>query len=276
MKLGPERDLEEVEIDIVEVLLEIGGAVSERVELDPVALALQVPAIMHGADIERAPALAADRLLVEREVDAVQRDALRAGTGIGVALPADRREDRGGEGGRVGGKRELLKIEADLRGDRRRHARIGKRLLEISARHVIGAELVIEDAELELEARRVRRVDQHAFERGDGALIVADLRGERRVFEGEVEIVRPGKHLLEQSFASRFDIGRPEPLHGDGRIAGNSGRGPAHGETGNRDGDRPLGPPQHHVTARPFREGACRLIPAQFTPSHGKPSPVNL
>src|SRR6185312_14444434 len=60
----------------------------------------------------------------------------------------------------------------------------------------------------------------------------------------------------------RFDIGWSEPLHLDGRIPGKSGRGPARVETGKRDGDRPLGPPQHHVTARPFREGACRLIPA--------------
>jgi hypothetical protein len=119
-----------------------------------------------------------------------------------------------------------------------------------------------EYAELELEAWRVRRVDQHAFQRRHGRLIIADLRREGRIFEGEIEIVGAGKHLLEQRLAARFDIGWSEPLHRNGRVPGNSGRGPAHGETGNRDGDRPLGPPQHHVTARPFREGACRLIPA--------------
>jgi hypothetical protein len=82
-----------------------------------------------------------------------------AGTGIGVALPAERRKPSRREGGRIFGKRELLEIESDLRGDRRRHGRIGKGLLEIGAGHVVSAEAIIEDAELELEARRVRRID---------------------------------------------------------------------------------------------------------------------
>lgn len=51
-------------------------------------------------------------------------------------------EDRGGEGGRLGGERELLEIEADLSGDRRRHGRVGKGLHEIGAGHVVRAEAV--------------------------------------------------------------------------------------------------------------------------------------
>jgi hypothetical protein len=130
---------------------------------------------MQRADIECAPARTADRLLVEREIDAVQRDALRAGSKVGVALPADGAENRRREGRGLGGKRELLQIELDLLCDLWGQLRIGERLLEVVARHVIGADLVVEHAELELEPRRVRRIDQHALERRDGALIVASL-----------------------------------------------------------------------------------------------------
>ncbi len=94
-----ERELEEIEVDVLELLVEIGGRVEQRVEFDAVALALQVVRIMDGADIERAPPRPADRFIVDGEVDALQRDVLRAGAGIGVALPADGREERGGEGG---------------------------------------------------------------------------------------------------------------------------------------------------------------------------------
>jgi hypothetical protein len=93
--------------------LEIGGRISESVEFDLVAL-LQIERIMQRADIECAPARTADRLLVEREIDAVQRDALRAGSKVGVALPADGAENRRREGRGLGGKRELLQIELDL------------------------------------------------------------------------------------------------------------------------------------------------------------------
>jgi len=73
-----ERHLEEVEVDVLQRALEIGGRISESVEFDLVAL-LQIERVMQRADIECAPARTADRLLVEREIDAVQRDALRAG-----------------------------------------------------------------------------------------------------------------------------------------------------------------------------------------------------
>ena len=201
---------------------------------------------MQRADIERAPTGVANRVLVEGEVEAVQRHVLRARSGIGVALPTDRREDRGGEGRRIGGKGELLEIEADLRGDVGRHARIGKGLLEIGAGNFVGAEAIVEDAKLELEPRRVGRIDQHAFECRNRALIVAGLCGKVGIFEREVEIGRPRNHLLEESVATRLDLGRPETLHGDARAAGGKRRrGFAHGETGNRERDCPFRPSQH-------------------------------
>lgn len=50
-----------------------------------------------------------------------------------------------------------------------------------------------------------------AFERGDGAFIVTDLRGEIRIFECEDEIGGIGEHLLEQSFAAGLDLGGQRP-----------------------------------------------------------------
>ncbi len=143
-----------------------------------------------------------DRLIVEGEVDAVQRDAVGAGTGRGVGLVADGAEDRRGEGGRVGGDRKLLDIETHLVGDVARHVRIGVDLLEIAARHVIGAEAVIEDAELELNARCIGRVDQHALHGGDGAFVVAGIRGELGIFESEVEVVGAREHFPQQGLAA--------------------------------------------------------------------------
>ena len=225
---------------------------------------------MEGADIECAPARLADRVLVEGEVEPVQRHVLRRGSGIGVALPADGREDRGGEGRRIGGERELLEIEADLVGDVGRHARIGEGLLEIGAGDIVGAEAVVKHAELKLNSWRVGRIDQHALERGDGALVVADLRGEVRIFESDVEIGGIGQHLPEQSFATRLDLGRSKALHGDGGVARANRRCSAHGETGNRERDRPFRPPQHFETARPFPEALRGLIPVKSAPSRGK------
>ena len=122
-----------------------------------------------------------------------------------------------GEGRRLGFDGELLQIEAHLGGDLRRHAWIGDHLREIAARHFVAAELVIEDAELELEPRRVGREDEHALERRDRGLVVADLRGERRIFESDVEIARILQHRLKQGLAARFDIGRRDAGIGGGK-----------------------------------------------------------
>jgi len=100
----------------------------------------------------------------------------------------------------------------------------------------------------------------------DRALVIADLRRQRRVAKGEVEIARARQHLLEQGVASRFDVGRTETLDGDRGLAlGNSRRSLDHGETGHRERGRPFRPPRHHRTARPFRE-ALQVDSRNFRP----------
>ena len=126
--------------------------------------------------------------------------------GVGVTFPTNAGVPAAGEGRRLGLDGDLLDIDADLRGDRRRDIRIGEHSREITPRHVIAADLVIEDAELKLEARRVRRVDQHALERRDGAFVIAGLRGEFRILEGEVEIAGVRHHLLKDGLAPRLQL----------------------------------------------------------------------
>ena len=137
-----------------------------------------------------------------------------------------------------------------------RDARIGGDLREIAAGDVVGAEAVIEHAELELDARRVRRVDKHALEGGDGALVVAGRGGQLGVFEGEIEIVGTRQHLLEQDLAARLGL-----LVRSGK----AGPSAAHNKSGNRDGDRQLCPQPHNDPVRPFREAfagrACNVRP---------------
>ncbi len=52
-----------------------------------------------------------------------------------------------------------------------------------------------------------RREDQHARQRADGRLYVADLDRKRRIFEGGVEVVRASSALpTEQDFAAGLDL----------------------------------------------------------------------
>lgn len=77
---------------------------------------------------------------------------------------------------------------------------------KLAAGDLIAAEAIVEDAELELQSRRVRRKDQHALERGNGPLLVADLGGNLGIFECDVEIAGILKHLPEQNLGPCLDV----------------------------------------------------------------------
>ena len=104
------------------------------------------------------------------------------------------------KGGRSSLDGELLQIKPHLRGYFGRDIRIGDHLRDIAARHLVAAEAVIEDAEFKLQARSVGREDQHALQRGDGRLVIPDLRGERRIFESDVEIAWVLEHQPQQAW----------------------------------------------------------------------------
>src|SRR5471030_2263202 len=72
----------------------------------------------------------------------------------------------------------------------------------------MGAETIVEDAELEAHARQIWIDQQHALERGDGAFEVAGLARDRRKLEQHVEIGRLRQHLLEGGIVLALDIAR--------------------------------------------------------------------
>ena len=63
-----------------------------------------------------------------------------------------------------------------------------------------------EDAKLKLQARSVGREDEHALQRGDRRFVIADLRGERGIFESDVEIARVLQHQPQQRLAAILDL----------------------------------------------------------------------
>lgn len=65
----------------------------------------------------------------------------------------------------------------------------------------MGADLVIKDTEFELDAGRIRRVDEHALQGRDGTFIVARIAGGLRILEGEIEIAGIGDHPLQHGVA---------------------------------------------------------------------------
>ena len=60
----------------------------------------------------------------------------------------------------------MLNIEPHLFGNLIRNAGIDENLSEVTARDFMGAELVVKDAEFELEAVRIGRGDEHQLEGG--------------------------------------------------------------------------------------------------------------
>jgi hypothetical protein len=83
-------------------------------------------------------------------------------------------------------KGELSKIKLDLVA-----ISGGLASCEIGRCDLVSAYAVIENAKLELEPWRIRRIDQHTLERRNRALVVAGLEESFCLSEGEVEFARP-------------------------------------------------------------------------------------
>lgn len=110
-----------------------------------------------------------------------------------------------------------MQIQAYLGSDLLRHAWIGDHLRKVAARNLVAAKLIIENPKLQLEPRRIGREDEHALECRDRGLVVANLRGQRRIFEGNVKIARILQHRPEQGLAARFDVRRRDTCVGRGK-----------------------------------------------------------
>src|SRR5215203_1745311 len=81
--------------------------------------------------------------------------------------------------------------------------RLAGELEKVAARHLVGAEAEIEDAELEPDPRQGGVVEKHALERADRRLVVAGRGRDLGEPEGQVEICRLAQHLREHRIVFR-------------------------------------------------------------------------
>ena len=177
---------------------------------------------------------------------------------VGIGLVADAGPDLAGEAVRVGGLVDAGKILLDLARTSGGTFGAASAALEIAARRLERRQPVVENAELELEPRQAGREDQHALQRADRRLYVADLHRKRGIFERGVEIVRLLQHRLEQEFPPCLDLLGPDapdlrrhhPLGRHGRTGLRkrmTGRNARHRKRGNANGVEHAPPERNSV-----------------------------
>ena len=176
---------------------------------------------MHGDQSERVPVRRLLKLGREQRILAERKNVRAVGAGVGVGLiseaelPIDRElvdRDRLIDRGDIG-----LHFGANVVG------RIGgvEHRVEIVARHLIGTEMKIEHAELELHPGKIRVVVEDALERADRRLVVAEFGLDLGVAESGVEIVRFEQEALEQEVGGDALV---RIVHGRGRRRGGEWR----------------------------------------------------
>ena len=156
---------------------------------------------MRGHQSKRVPVRRLLELGRKQRVLAERKNVRTVGPGVGVGLigktelPVDRElvdRDRLIDRGDIG-----LHFGLNVG----RHIRSGENGLEIVARHLIGAQMKIKHAELELHPGKIWVVVEHALERADRRLVVAKFGLEFGVAETGVEIVRLDQEALEQEIS---------------------------------------------------------------------------
>ena len=203
--------------------LELLRVIGDQIGFPSVAaLIVEIIEIMHGDQSERVPVRSLLKLGRQQRVLAERKNVRAVGAGVGVGLiseaklPVDRQlvdRDRLIDRGDIG-----LHFGVNVGG----HIRGVEHGVEIIARHLVGAQMKIEHAELELHPGKIRVVVEHAFERADRRLVVAEFRLELGVTESGVEIVGFEQQALEQ------EVGGDELVRmaqGRGRRGGGLGRG---------------------------------------------------
>ena len=202
--------------------LELLRIIGDQIGFPSVAvLVVEIIEIMHGDQSERVPVRRLLKLGREQRVLAERENVRAVGTGVGVGLiseaelPIDRQlidRDRLVDRGDIG-----LHFGANVGG------RIGgvEHRVEIVARHLIGTQMKIEHAELELHPGKIRVVVEDALERADRRLVVAEFGLELGVLESGVEIVGFEQEALEQEVGGDALV---RIVHGRGRRWGGNRR----------------------------------------------------
>jgi hypothetical protein len=155
-----------------------------------------------GSEPEGVPVRLLHEALVEDDVEPGAAHELARRAGIGVGLVAQPELPEHAPLGRADPAVDLRQEGLDAGDDLGRWAG-GERALEIAARHLVGAEAEIEDAELELHPRKVGVVEEHPLERPNRRLVVARPDRRLREAEGEIEIRGLAQDLPEHGVVLR-------------------------------------------------------------------------
>ena len=179
--------------------LELLGIIGDQIGFPSVAaLIVEIVEIMHGDKPERVPVRGLLKLGRQQRVLAKRQNVWAVGAGVGVGLiseaelPEDRQlvdRDRLVDRSDIG-----LHFRVNVGGG----LRIVEHRVEIIARHLVRAQMEIEHAELELHPGKIRIVVEHALERADRRLVVAEFGLELRILEPGVQIVGFEQEALEQ------------------------------------------------------------------------------
>jgi len=125
------------------------------------------------------------------------------GPALALVLEADAELAEAAPLGRGEAAVDLEQERLDPRPHLRRRVGAGERARKVAARHLVGAEAEIEDAELEPDPRQGGVVEKHALERADRRLVVAGRGRDLGEPEGQVEICRLAQHLREHRIVFR-------------------------------------------------------------------------
>src|SRR5208337_3252062 len=162
------------------------------------ALIVEIVEIVHGRQPEGVPVRRFLKLGREQRVLTEREDVGTVGAGVGVGLVGE---------ARLRVDRELVdRNRAIDRGDIALHFRAnvvgqvlgGENRVEIASRHLVRMQMKIKLAELELHAGKVGVVVEHALERADRVLVVAEIGLEFGIAESGVEVVRFDEQAFEQ------------------------------------------------------------------------------
>jgi len=198
----PGLDLGEPEIEPLD--LELARRVADEVRLpDIAALVVEIVDVAHGGKPEQVPVRPLHEAAIENDVEAGAADERARRAGIGVGLEADAELAEAAPLGRGEAAVDLEQERLDPRPHLRRRVGAGERARKVAARHLVGAEAEIEDAELEPDPRQGGVVEKHALERADRRLVVAGRGRDLGEPEGQVEICRLAQHLREHRIVFR-------------------------------------------------------------------------
>ena len=176
---------------------ELLGVIGDEIGFPSVAaLVVEIIEVMRGDQSERVPVRRLLELGRKQRVLADGENVRTVGSSVGVGLiseaelPVDREL--------VGRDRLVHRDDIGLNFGLNVRGRVLGREngVEIVARHLIGMQAKVEHAELKLHPGKIWVVVEHALERADRRLVVAELGLEFGIAESGVEIVRLVPHVI--------------------------------------------------------------------------------